>query len=61
MTPLPDGGRRIELPGGGLGISSYVRIVVGDRFALAILSNLTGARVGGALADEIESAFRGRR
>ncbi len=43
--------------GGGLGISSYVRLYPQEDFVLAILSNLTNAPVQGEVATKIVEAF----
>ncbi|MGH7595235.1 MAG: serine hydrolase domain-containing protein [bacterium] len=51
-------GRRIyHHGGGGLGISSYLRLYPQKDFVLAILSNLTNAPVNGEVATTIAEAF----
>lgn len=51
-------GRRIyHHGGGGLGISSYVRLYPQEDVVLAILSNLTNAPVNGEVATKIVEAF----
>lgn len=51
------GRRMYHHGGGGLGISSYVRLYPQEDFVLAILSNLTNAPVSGEVATKIAEAF----
>jgi serine beta-lactamase-like protein LACTB len=51
-------GRRIvHQPGGGPGISCWVYLYPDERVTVAVLSNLTGAPVGGPTAQAIADAF----
>ncbi|MGH7453706.1 MAG: serine hydrolase domain-containing protein [bacterium] len=51
------GRRMYHHGGGGLGISSYLRLYTQEDFVLAILSNLTNAPVNGEVATTIAEAF----
>lgn len=52
-----EGRRMYHHAGGGLGISSYLRLYPQEECVLALLSNLTGAPVGGEVATKIAEAF----
>ena len=54
-----DGRPVLHLPGGGPGISTWLVLHPADAMAVAILSNVTGAPVGGRILRAIASAFRG--
>jgi serine beta-lactamase-like protein LACTB len=51
------GKRRIHIPGGGIGISSWLFIHPDDRLVIAILANLPTAPVGGRTHRVIADAF----
>lgn len=51
------GRRLIHQPGGGAGISCWLFLYPDERLVITVLSNQTGAPVGGRLADEIADSF----
>lgn len=59
VTKDSEGRRVFHVPGGGPGISCWLVLFPDREFAFAILSNMTGAPVGGSEFDAVMEAFLG--